>query len=692
VKWTKRSILILAALAVAPALGGQAAAGQNAAGDRAAVEAAVRDYLEALYDVEPAKIERSVHRDLVKRGFFHVGSGEYGEGIMTYDELYRLAAQWNADGQVDTVRAPREIRILDLLDQTATARLEAHWGIDYLHLARYDGKWMIVQVLWQEHPQGSHPADETAPPIGGADARGPTLDPALEAVRTRIEEMVLEEGVPSVVVAVARDGVVLWEEGFGWADRERRLPATPHTRYSLASVTKPLTATAIMMLAEQGRLDLDAPIERYLGGTRLRGLAGDTREVTARRALAHSAGLPSHFRVFYEGDQVPSPQETLGRYGLVVFPPGTQWAYSNIGYRALDLAIANVAGRSYGDFLRSEIFEPLGMTRSSLYLDRVQAREAARRYDGEGNAIAPYVTDHPGSGDVWASAHDLLRFGMFHAGTSLPGQRPVLRPESVALMQRNPPGAPGGMTVGPGWALRDDRGHRLVEHTGGQPGVSAALSLYPDEKLAIVVLSNQGGVDVGGIARQIGAALIPEALPGWSPEDSREPELPPLPDLTGRWTGTLTTYEGEEPFMLDFRTTGDIHVRIGTRMTSLLNHVGRLGDARTGWFYGLMNTSDFLPHPHNLSLMVRLDGDELIGQVTAHSVQPPRSASSFVRLKRDPETSEPASLPSAALYDSIHPGRSAGHARGARTARGVRLVSRDAPLAGAGACASPYRG
>lgn len=520
------------------------------------------------------------------------------------------------------------------------ARLEAYWRIDDMHPARYDGKWKIVQVLWQEHPRDST-VDDAPPRIGGAQAVAPLVEPDLEPVRTRIQEMVTEEGVPSIVVAVARDGVVLWEEGFGWADREAKVRATPHTRYSLASVTKPLTATAIMMLAEQGRIDLDAPIERYLGGTRLRGLAGDTREVTPRLALAHAAGLPSHFRVFYDGDPVPPPGETLGRYGIVVFPPGTQWAYSNIGYRALDVAVANVSGRSYGDFLRTEIFEPLGMTRSSLYLDRVQAEEAARRYDGEGNAIASYVTDHPGSGDVWASVHDLLRFGMFHAGTSLPGQRPVLRAESVAAMHREVTSVPRMTTVGLGWAVRDDRGHRLIEHDGGQPGVSAILSLYPDEKLAIVVFSNQGGVGVGGIARQIAAALIPKEVPGWSPEDSAAPEPPPLPDLTGRWTGILTTYEGEEPFVLDFRSTGDIHVRIAARMTSLLNHVGRSGDALTGWFYGLMNTSDFLPHRHNLSLMVRLEGDELVGQVTAHSVQPPRSASSFVRLKRDPEEEAP---------------------------------------------------
>ncbi len=152
---TRTLSLVLFALIVAsmPACGSVGASEQPVQDDRAAVERAVLDYLEALYDADPAKIQQSVHPDLQKSGFFHGADGRFQEGSMTYDQLYRLAAEWNADGRRDTRNAPREIHVLDLLDQTASAKLVASWGIDYLHLARYDGQWKIVQVLWQEHPR-----------------------------------------------------------------------------------------------------------------------------------------------------------------------------------------------------------------------------------------------------------------------------------------------------------------------------------------------------------------------------------------------------------------------------------------------------------------------------------------------------------------------------------------------------------
>jgi hypothetical protein len=157
--WSTRSLLIAAAIAALPAVAVLAGEGRRVASDRAAIESAVRDYVDAIYDVDPSKIERSVHPDMVKRGFFHGSHGQYGEHVMNYEELLLLAAEWNAEGQTDVTAAPREVRILDVLDQTATARLEAYWGVDYMHLARYEGKWKIVQVLWQAYPKDGSSTD-----------------------------------------------------------------------------------------------------------------------------------------------------------------------------------------------------------------------------------------------------------------------------------------------------------------------------------------------------------------------------------------------------------------------------------------------------------------------------------------------------------------------------------------------------
>lgn len=145
-----------AAAADEPSAGAQgydaAATSQGSDADRAAVEAAARDYVEALYLVDPSRIERSVHPDLVKRGFFPGPQGPWLEHMMTYQELHDLAGIWNEDGNVTAASSPWTVTVVEVLDHTATARVTADWGIDHMHLARYNGEWKIIHVLWQDLP------------------------------------------------------------------------------------------------------------------------------------------------------------------------------------------------------------------------------------------------------------------------------------------------------------------------------------------------------------------------------------------------------------------------------------------------------------------------------------------------------------------------------------------------------------
>lgn len=121
--------------------------------DRKAVEAAVLDYVEGIYEVEPLRIERSVSKDLKKYGFWRPDAATPYEGMaMSYAQLFALAGEYNADGHIPA-DAPKEIAILDLLDQTACAKLTAEWGIDTLQLAKFDGRWQILHVLWQSPPE-----------------------------------------------------------------------------------------------------------------------------------------------------------------------------------------------------------------------------------------------------------------------------------------------------------------------------------------------------------------------------------------------------------------------------------------------------------------------------------------------------------------------------------------------------------
>ena len=143
----------MAALAAAAALAlpATAAAQPGGTADRDAVRQAALDYVEGIYNVQPERIERSVHPTLVKRGFYKKdAAAPYVEMPMTYEQLVRLAANWNKDGKRDTTR--KDVAVLDVLDQTAVAKVTAMWGIDYMLLGKFEGRWKIVQILWQSHP------------------------------------------------------------------------------------------------------------------------------------------------------------------------------------------------------------------------------------------------------------------------------------------------------------------------------------------------------------------------------------------------------------------------------------------------------------------------------------------------------------------------------------------------------------
>ena len=123
--------------------------------EEAAVREAILDYVEGVYEVKPERIERSVHKSLRKHGFY-IKDGKYKEHPMTFEGLMKLTANWNKDGKRANANSPKEITIFEVKDQTASAKLVAEWGQDYFHLAKYDGKWMITNVLWQSLEKDGH--------------------------------------------------------------------------------------------------------------------------------------------------------------------------------------------------------------------------------------------------------------------------------------------------------------------------------------------------------------------------------------------------------------------------------------------------------------------------------------------------------------------------------------------------------
>jgi CubicO group peptidase (beta-lactamase class C family) len=381
------------------------------------------------------------------------------------------------------------------------------------------------------------------------------LDAFEEWVRSRLAET----NVPSLVAAAARDGEVLWAKGFGWADREREIPAMPETPYSLASVSKPFTATALMVLVERGAVDLDRPIQEYLGELRLVSFHEEDTGPTVRQVANHTAGLPVHYRFFaVEGGELPPPMAvTIARYGRLVRAPGERYEYANLGYGVLEHLVERVSGRPHEQFLREAVLEPLGLDHASAPSSPAEAAGAAARYGLAGELLPFYDTDHRGASAVYASARDLLRFGELHLGLLERRRReasreaPVLSRRALREMQRPTSRTDDGAGYGVGWRIETHRrGFTVVGHRGGMPGVTSALLLLPEPRLVVVVLSNARTDLVHEVSERLFAELLPpfpEALAGSlehaprreraAPPKRHRPRLPRR--LLGDWTGAV---------------------------------------------------------------------------------------------------------------------------------------------------------
>ena len=150
-----RNALLLVSTALLAGLGLVHQQGQPAdtKAEIEAVKQACQDYVEGVYEVKPELIERGVHKELVKFGYYRRDGQDYHGTAMTFDQLHELAGRWNKDGSRANDSSPREITVFDVLDKTASAKLVAEWGVDYFHLVKEDGQWKIRQVLWQSPPE-----------------------------------------------------------------------------------------------------------------------------------------------------------------------------------------------------------------------------------------------------------------------------------------------------------------------------------------------------------------------------------------------------------------------------------------------------------------------------------------------------------------------------------------------------------
>jgi CubicO group peptidase (beta-lactamase class C family) len=454
-----------------------------------------------------------------------------------------------------------------------------------------------------------------------------------DSVRVFIRSQMVETSAPSLAVAVARDGKIVWEEGFGWADREKRIAATPHTLYSLASISKPITATGLMVLVQAGKIDLDRPVNDYLGDAKLRARVGDAAQATVRRVANHTSGLPLHYQFFYidEPYRRPTMDETILRYGNLVTVPGEKHEYSNLGFGILDCAMARTAGRAYEDFMRQEVFQKLGLTHTSVGIGPGLEKLAATRYGEDGLPIPFYDFDHRGASAIYASAHDLVRFGLFHLKAHLPDQVAILSDASLDEMHKPTAVVGPHAGYGIGWATSDTPGgYHVVSHTGGMGGVATSLRILPSEKLAVVVLCNARSTLPGRVSDEILAAMLPHWPTNRNPATAPQPKpFQPTADLIGTWKGKLVTYKAELPFELRVLESGEVQTRVGSQFHMLLNDVRMEDGYLSGRFLSDIQTEDANRRPYFLLLKLKLRGAVLNGPVSAISLPGKRTGNAL---------------------------------------------------------------
>jgi serine beta-lactamase-like protein LACTB len=331
--------------------------------------------------------------------------------------------------------------------------------------------------------------------------------------RTQIEQVISKfmaaHQVPGLSAAVVENGQYAWSAGFGMADLEGFVPATSQTLYRLASISKSLTAVATMQLWERGKLDLDAPVQKYCPA-----FPQKEAPITTRLLLAHLSGIRH-----YKSDSNDDPEvgnikhfDDPIRGGLQFFAtdpllakPGTKFSYTTHGYTVVGCAIEGASGAKYTDYLRESIFIPAGMTHTQVD-DRYAIIPYRTRFyhkDKSGAVVNAEFLDSsykiPGGGWL-SSAEDMARFEVAVLNDRL------IRRASRDVMwtpQKAGDGSENGYALGWGWGTGKKAGLTDVGHGGGQQGTSTFIMLVPDRRAGVVILINMDDVDVAALATEV---------------------------------------------------------------------------------------------------------------------------------------------------------------------------------------------
>ena len=325
--------------------------------------------------------------------------------------------------------------------------------------------------------------------------------------------------IPGVSLAIVKNGQIVLAKGYGLANVEHQVPVKPETIFQSGSMGKQFTATAVMMLVEEGKVSLDEKISKYLGE-----VPEAWQNITVRHLLTHTSGLTDYpddfdFRRDYTEDELLKRAQAI----TPAFKPGEKWQYSNLAYVTLGILIHKVSGQFYGDFLQARVFKPLGManTRIISEADIVPNRAAGYRYVKDElknqNWVSPTLNT-TADGALYFNVLDVAKWDAALYAESLL--------KTVSLQQMWTPVKLNNnktFDYGFGWGFSQINGHRVIEHGGSWQGFTSYIGRYVDHKTTVIVLDNLAGGNAGKIARHVAAIYNPELAR--KPIEDKEPQV-----------------------------------------------------------------------------------------------------------------------------------------------------------------------
>ena len=441
-------------------------------------------------------------------------------------------------------------------------------------------------------------------PLAAQVAKHPRVQQAVTLLGKWLDAERAYQRFPGLSAAVVHDQELVWTGASGYADRERKIPATPGTIYSICSISKLFTSLAVMQLRDQGRIRLDDPVQKHLPWFTIRRSNPESGEITVEGLLTHASGLPREAAFpYWSGPdfEFPTHEQIVGALPAqeTLYPAETYFQYSNLGLTLAGEIVAAVSGQPYGEYVRANVLGPLRLSSTSPEMPaaergkRLAAGYGPWRREGERELLPFFQAKGIAPAAGYAStAEDLGRFASWQFRLLQHQSKEVLDPNTLREMQRVHWVDPDFETTwGLGFVVDRSDGTTFVGHDGACPGYRTSLLTQPDERIAVVVMTNAIDIDALGLSRrgyEIVAPAIKAAVTDSAPTKPADPTLASyLGTYAAAWDGETEVVRWEDGLgLIDFPARNPMQSltklrKVGEHAFRRIRKDGKLAEAWT---------------------------------------------------------------------------------------------------------------